>query len=110
MGKGQIRRSSKTGKYHPKGSSNAYEILMGSRAQVFHGTAYKTSGGLKKKDLMKNKHARIVSVKKHNTAKKEQRLKKAGYHTKNGKFGYVKKKPKDSPKKKRKNKKKTSKK
>ena len=46
-------------------------MTVGSRAQVFHGTVDKTTGGLEKKDLMKNKHGRIVSVKKHKTAKKE---------------------------------------
>ena len=69
---------------------NKYEILEGSRAQVVHGTAYKTSGGLKKSDLLQNKNGRIVSRKKHLTAKKEKRLVKAGYGTKKGKFGYVK--------------------
>jgi hypothetical protein len=67
-----------------------FEILEGSRAQVVHGTAYKTSGGLKKSDLLMNKNGRIVSRKKHLTAKKDKRLVKAGYGTKKGKFGYVK--------------------
>jgi len=62
-------------------------MTVGSRAQVFHGTVNKTTGGLEKKDLMKNKHGRIVSVKKHKTAKKDNRLKKAGYVTKKGEFG-----------------------
>jgi hypothetical protein len=65
-------------------------MLEGSRAQVLHGTAYKTSGGLKKHELLQNKNGRIVSRKKHLTAKKEKRLVKAGYGTKKGKFGYVK--------------------
>ena len=56
-----------------------------------HGTAYKTPGGLTKDKLMFNKNNRIVSRKKHNTAKKEKRLQKYGYFTKKGKFGYVKK-------------------
>ena len=34
------------GKYHIKGRK--YELLIGSRAQVHHGTAYKTAGGLTK--------------------------------------------------------------
>jgi hypothetical protein len=63
---------------------------IGSRAQVWHGTAKKTSGGLKKSDLMKNKSGRIVSRAKHHTAKKEMRLVKHGYGTKKGKFGFVK--------------------
>ena len=64
---------------------------FGSRAEVFHGTCKKTSGGLEKKDLIKNKHGEIVSKKKHITAKREKRLEKAGYFTQKGKFGYVKK-------------------
>ena len=44
---------------------------FGSRAEVFHGNATKTSGGLTKKDLIKNKHGEIVSRKKHLTAKKD---------------------------------------
>ena len=63
---------------------------IGSRAQVWHGTSKKTSGGLMKKDLMMNKSGRIVSRAKHNTAKKEMRLLKYGYGTKKGKFGFVK--------------------
>jgi hypothetical protein len=42
---------------------------VGSRAKVWHGTAHHTSGGLTKKDLMKNKHGEIVSKKKHAKAK-----------------------------------------
>ncbi len=79
---------SSTGKYIVKGKS--YEMLMGTRAQVWHGTAYKTSGGLTKNDLFQNKAGRIVSRAKHATAKKEMRLVKHGYGTKKGKFGFVK--------------------
>jgi hypothetical protein len=77
------------GMYHIKG--HKYEILEGSRAQVWHGTAYQTSGNLCKSELMMNKNGRIVSKRKHTTAKREKRLVKAGYLTKKGKFGYVKK-------------------
>lgn len=76
------------GKYVVKGKT--YDMLMGTRAQVWHGTAYKTSGGLTKNDLFQNKAGRIVSRAKHATAKREMRLVKAGYGTKKGKFGYVK--------------------
>ncbi len=62
----------------------------GTRAEVMHGTAKKTSGGLTKKDLKYNKQGRIVSVKQSNRAKKENRLVKAGYVTKKGQFGAVK--------------------
>ena len=66
-----------------------YEMLCGSRAQVFHGTAYKTSGELKKDNLMQNKNGRIVSKRKHTTAKKERRLVKAGYGTKKDNLGLL---------------------
>ncbi len=77
------------GVYNIKGKK--YIKLIGSRAEVYHGSAFKTAGGLQKKDIMMNKNGRIVSVKKHNTAKKEKRLEQHGYFTKKGEFGYVKK-------------------
>jgi hypothetical protein len=64
---------------------------VGSRAQVMHGSAHHTSGGLTKKDLKYNKWGRIVSRKKSAHAKKTKRLEKAGYKTRKGKFGAVKK-------------------
>ena len=67
-----------------------YETLIGSRAQVMHGTAYKTSGGLTKSRLFQNKNGRIVSRNKHESAKRENRLVKAGYGTRKGHFGAVK--------------------
>ena len=67
-----------------------YKELFGSREQVMNGTAYKTPGGLTVDDLIVNKYGRIVSKKKHYTAKKEKRLEKYGYFAKKGKFGYVK--------------------
>ena len=77
-----------TGKYSVSGRT--YEMLIGTRAQVWHGTAYKTTGGLTKGDLMQNKSGRIVSRAKHNTAKREKRLVKAGFLTKKGQFGFIK--------------------
>jgi len=59
----------------------------GSRAQVWHGTAKKTSGGLTKHNLMMNKHGRIVSKRKHASGKKTiKHLKKLGYVAKKGEF------------------------
>jgi len=67
-----------------------YNHVVGSRREVHNGTAHHTSGGLTKKDLFFNKKTgRIVSMKKHKSAKKEQRLRKHGYGAKKGKFGYV---------------------
>jgi hypothetical protein len=82
-------RSEKDNMFHING--NKYSHLIGSRAQVMNGNAYKTCGCLKKGDLMYNKHHRIVSRLKHKTAKRERRLEKAGYFTVKGKFGAVKK-------------------
>lgn len=62
---------------------------IGSRRQVWNGTAKRTSGGLTKSDLIMS-HGRIVSKTKHFSAKKEMRLLKYGYGTQKGKFGYVK--------------------
>ena len=75
-----------------------YKELFGSREQVFHGNAYKTLGNLCKSDLLFNKWGRIVSAKKHRTAKKEKRLQKYGYFAEKGKFGYVKRTPKRTAK------------
>ena len=72
------------GLYHINGKT--YKILRGTRAQVYHSTAFQTPGLLDKSKLMMNKHGRIVSRKKHNTAKKEQRLLNAGYGYKKGVF------------------------
>ena len=77
-----------TGKYSVAGRT--FDVLIGTRAQVWHGTAYKTTGGLCKSDLMQNKSGRIVSKAKHMSAKKEKRLVKAGFLTKKGHFGFIK--------------------
>jgi hypothetical protein len=69
---------------------HSYEMLTGSRAQVYHGTAYKTTGGLTRSNLHKNKHGRFVSLSKFRSAKRENRLRKYGYTAKKGKFGAVK--------------------
>jgi hypothetical protein len=76
------------GTYHLE--NKKFKELFGSRQQVWNGTAYKTSGNLTKKHFIMNKWGRIVSEKKHKSAKKEMRLKKYGYTAKKGKFGYVK--------------------
>ena len=95
-----VKRHSKgsDGKYHIDGKK--FDQLVGSRAQVFHGTAYKTTSSavkpkgdaLTRKHLKKNKHGRIVSVAK--SAKGPMMLKRLhnkGYFTRKGHFGAVKK-------------------
>jgi len=64
-------------------------LNIGSRCKVMHGNANKTSGGLKKEDLMYNKQGKIVSKKMSKNAKKENRLEKAGFITKKGIFGTI---------------------
>ena len=68
-----------------------YKYKIGSRAQVMHGIAKMTGGGLIKKQLKYNKHGKIVSRKASRAAKKSKNLVKAGYITKKGQFGVVKK-------------------
>ena len=79
-----------------------YVSKTGTRRQVFGTSAHKpsaymTSGGLTKNDLVLS-HGRIVSKKKHLTAKKEKRLEKHGYFAKKGKFGFVKRKTRKTKK------------
>ena len=76
------------GKYHIKGK--IYDMLVGSRAQVWHETAYKTSygkDGLTKQDLMMNKNGRIVSRIKHTKGRKDIKNTLGSYVAKKGKFG-----------------------
>ena len=66
---------------------------VGTKAQVYHGTAKHTSGGLTKKDLMKAKKGRIVSKKKHAAGQRAiKKLKKMGYVAKKGTFKLFSKK------------------
>ena len=60
---------------------------IGSKAQVWHGTAKHTSGGLTKSQLMKNKHGHIVSKKQHARGKVAiKQLTRRGYIAKRGTF------------------------
>jgi hypothetical protein len=60
----------------------------GTRAQVWHGTAKKTKGGLTKQNLFKKK-GRIKSKKASKKAKQNKNLKKAGWTFKKGEFGAI---------------------
>ena len=59
---------------------------IGSRAEVYHGSAKHTSGGLSKGDLKVNKRGAIVSIKASNKAKKKSQLVKSGFIAKKGQF------------------------
>ena len=67
----EARRGS-DGKYHIQGKK--YDMLVGSRAQVMHGTAYKTGYGKKglKKSQLKMHRGRVVSIKASNRAKSKK--------------------------------------
>lgn len=54
--------------------SRKYKKLVGSRAEVWHHTAYKTSGGLKHADLKQNDEGRIVSKVKSRLGKSQKHL------------------------------------
>ena len=67
--------------------NSEFKVTVGSKAQVFHGTAKRTAGGLVKSDLMQNKAGRIVSKKAHAAGKDAiQRLRNAGFVAKKGEF------------------------
>ena len=64
----------------------------GSKAQVWHGTARHTPGGLTRKDLMKTKKGRIVSRRKHAIGlRRIKSLRKLGFKAKKGTFKLFKK-------------------
>ena len=63
-------------------------MTVGTRAQVWHGTADRTAGGLTKKDLFM-KNGRIRSKRASRSAKNNKNLKKAGWTFKKGEFGAV---------------------
>jgi prophage antirepressor-like protein len=54
-----ITRDKRDGKYHVEGK--IFEKIRGTRNEVWCGTAYQTTGELKKRDLELNKHGKIVS-------------------------------------------------
>lgn len=70
----------------------ARERIIGTKAEVWHGSKLKTRSGLKKKDLMMTKRGRIVSKKKHAAGKKAlKHLKALGYIAKKGTFKLMRK-------------------
>jgi len=81
-------------------NQGGYKKLVGTRAEVMHGTVYKTTYGkvkseggnaLTKVNLKYNKNGRIVSrVKSSKGPALLKQLRDAGYTTQKGKFGAVK--------------------
>jgi len=70
-----------------RASVNEDAITVGTKAQVLHGTAKHTAGGLKQSDLVINKRGKIVSRKQQAAGKKAlKHLVNAGYKAKKGEF------------------------
>lgn len=97
----------RNGKYQVGGKS--YKMLVGSRREVWNGTAQKTGYGKKaltRDGLIKNKWGRIVSRKKHMKGKKDglKRLHAKGWYAKKGKFGATQRKGKKTSSRGKKNK------
>ena len=89
--KGKTNVKTKSTEKTKKKTNINFKKLIGSRSQVFNGTAFRTSGGLKQKDLLKNATGNIVSKNKSLSARdcsknplcKDGHLQKKG----SGKFG-----------------------
>lgn len=74
-------------------NTSEFKLSVGTKAQVYHGTAGRTAGGLKKNDLMKTAKGRIVSKKAHAAGLVAiKRLRNAGYVAKKGTFKLFSKK------------------
>ena len=68
------------------------EKTVGDKREVWDGVAMKTSGGLKKSDLVQNKRGRIVSRRKQAAGRKALKyLTRKGYKAKKGQFTLFKK-------------------
>ena len=90
----KTRRAHHSKKHHTHKAGH-HMPAVGTKAQVYHGSAKHTSGGLTKKDLMKTKKGRIVSRKKHAAGQKAiKKLRKLGYVAKKGQFKLFTKKSK----------------
>ena len=89
------------GLYHKNGKT--YPQLEGSRAQVWHGTAYKTVGGLTRDKLMQDKYGNIKSRAASRAAKKSDNL--GDLKAAKGTFGPSKKAKKSNGRKTRKSRK-----
>lgn len=73
-------------------SSTRKMPASGSKAQVWHGSARHTPGGLTRKDLMKTKKGRIVSRRKHAIGlRRIKSLRRLGFKAKKGTFKLFKK-------------------
>ena len=79
-------------KEHVEAYKSQPELVYGNTLHTYSYIADEYAGRVEWDidQLMMNKHGRVVSKKKHNTAKRDKRLVKAGFHTRKGHFGWVK--------------------
>ncbi len=85
----QTRRKSGSAKRRIAPLPKGVRQRVGSKFLVYTGVAYHTTGGLYKKDLIKNKRGLIVSKKKHELGKKNKTFKKLTALTRKGKFHLI---------------------
>lgn len=71
-----MMRDKTDGKYHINGG--IYEKIRGTRDEVWCGSAYQTTGELKKRELEMNKYGKIVSKVKMITATMDNNFIKCG--------------------------------
>ena len=71
---------------------NKYKQTTGSKAQVFHGTAKHTPGGVFKDGIKQKRNGRLVFLKASRSARRTKNLWKSGFTAKKGKFGSVRRK------------------
>ena len=63
-----------TGKWKETATGKQFDKRIGSRQEVYMGTAYYTRGGLKKNDLVPDHNGKIVSKVKHESGKQQSNL------------------------------------
>lgn len=68
-----------------------FSMKVGSKRQVWNGTAEKTSGGVKRSGLLQNDRGEIKYKAMSKSAKKNKNLEKAGWTYQKGRFGAVRK-------------------
>ena len=82
-GGGGGRKTSRKSKCSP------FKQCVGSKIQVYHGTAEKTSGGVKRSGITKKPDGRLVFAAKSAAARKSNNLVKSGYGSIKGRFGAI---------------------
>ena len=86
------RRTKRTPRATTRKAVSEKAVTVGSKAQVYHGTAKHTAGGLVQADLVMNKRGKIVSRKQQAAGRKSlKHLTSAGYIAKKGEFKLMKK-------------------